>query len=103
MKNYIQLFLLLLVITVKAQVVNNTTELQNAVNNAQAGSVIELVDGTWIDVQLSINVNATEAQPCVIKTQNPGNVFFEGRSNISLGGSYIIFEGIIFQNAGGLI
>ena len=103
MKNYIQLFLLLLVITVKAQVVSNITELQNAVNNAQAGSVIELVDGTWVDVQLSINVNATEAQPCVIKAQNPGNVFFEGRSNISLGGSYIIFEGIIFQNAGGLI
>ena len=103
MKNYIQLFLLLLVITVKAQVVNNTTELQNAVNNAQAGTVIELVDGTWVDVQLSINVNATEAQPCVIKAQNPGNVFFEGRSNISLGGSYIIFEGIIFQNASGLI
>jgi len=103
MKNYIQLFLLLLVITVKAQVVSNITELQNAVNNAQAGSVIELVDGTWVDLQLSINVNATEAQPCVIKAQNPGNVFFEGRSNISLGGSYIIFEGIIFQNAGGLI
>ena len=54
-------------------------------------------------MQLSINVNATEAQPCVIKAQNPGNVFFEGRSNISLGGSYIIFEGIIFQNASGLI
>lgn len=41
MKNYIQLFLLLLVITVKAQVVNNTTELQNAVNNAQAGTVMD--------------------------------------------------------------
>ena len=30
-------------------------------------------------------------------------MFFEGRSNISLGGSYIIFEGVIFQNASGLI
>lgn len=62
-----------------------------------------MADGTWLDVQISINVNATELQPCIIKAQNLGNVFFEGRSNISIGGSYIIFEGIIFQNASGLI
>ena len=30
-------------------------------------------------------------------------MFFEGRTNISLGGSYIIFEGVVFQNASGLI
>ena len=103
MKNYLQVFLLLLVINVNAQIVTNNTELQNALSNAQAGTIIELVDGTWLDVQISINVNATESQPCIIKAQNPGNVFFEGRSNISIGGSYIIFEGIIFQNAFGLI
>jgi len=88
---------------VQAQIVNNNTELQNAILNAQAGTVIELADGTWVDVQLSINVSATQSQPCIIKAQNPGSVFFEGRSNISLGGSYLIFEGVIFQNASGLI
>ncbi|GAA3620553.1 polysaccharide lyase 6 family protein [Flavivirga jejuensis] len=103
MKNYLPVFLLLLIINVQAQIVSNNTELQNAISNAQAGTVIELVDGTWVDVQISINVNATDSQPCIIKAQNPGNVFFEGRSNISIGGSYIIFEGIIFQNASGLI
>lgn len=86
-----------------SQVVSNKTELQTAISNAQAGTVIELVDGIWEDVQISINVNATNSQPCIIKAQNPGNVFFEGRSNISIGGTYIIFEGIIFQNASGLI
>ncbi len=103
MKNYVTLFLLVLIINVNAQIVNTNTELQNAVSNAQAGTIIELADGTWTNVQLSINVTATASQPCVIKAQNPGNVFFEGRSNISLGGSYIIFEGVIFQNASGLI
>lgn len=103
MKNYLLLFVLLVIINTNAQVVNNKIELQNAISNATAGSVIELADGTWENVQISINVNATNSQPCIIKAQNPGNVFFEGRSNISLGGSYIIFEGIIFQNAYGLI
>ena len=86
-----------------SQVVNNNTELQNAISNAQAGTIIELEDGVWNNVQISININATEAQPCVIKAKNPGNVFFEGRSNISIGGKYIVIEGIIFQNASGLI
>ena len=103
MRNYILVFFLLLLFNVKAQIVSNNTELQNAISNAQAGTVIELTDGTWVDVQISINVSATKAQPCVIKAQNPGLVFFEGRANISLGGAYIIFEGIVFQNASGLI
>lgn len=103
MKNFLTLFMFLVLVNANAQVVNNKTELQNAISNASAGSIIELADGTWENVQISINVNATESQPCIIKAENPGNVFFEGRSNISLGGSNIIFEGIIFQNAYGLI
>jgi poly(beta-D-mannuronate) lyase len=83
--------------------VSNNTELQNAISNAAPGTVIELANGIWDDVQISINVNGTSSQPCIIKAQNPGNVFFEGRSNISIGGSYIIFEGVVFQNASGLI
>ena len=103
MKNYLSLLLLLFVIKSNSQVVSNDIQLQNAISNAQSGTIIELVDGTWVDVQISINVNATESQPCIIKAQNPGSVFFEGRSNVSIGGSYIIFEDIIFQNAYGLI
>ena len=103
MKNYLCLLLLLVFINANSQVVNNNTELQNAISNATSGTVIELADGTWTDVQISINVNATDAQPCIIKAQNPGNVFFEGRANVSIGGSYVIFEGVIFQNAFGLI
>ncbi|MBC2846351.1 polysaccharide lyase 6 family protein [Winogradskyella flava] len=103
MKTYMLVFLLLLAFNAKGQIVSNNAELQNAISNAQAGTVIELADGTWNSVQISINVNAIESQPCIIKAQNPGSVFFEGRSNISLGGSYIIFEGVVFQNASGLI
>ena len=103
MKNYLSLLLILFVVTVNSQVVTNNTELQNAISSAVPGTIIDLADGRWTDVQISINVNATALQPIIIKAQNPGNVFFEGRSNISLGGSYIIFEGVIFQNASGLI
>ncbi|WP_282135889.1 chondroitinase-B domain-containing protein [Seonamhaeicola maritimus] len=103
MKNIYCLLSLFFIISTNSQVVTNNTELQNAISSAVPGTIIELADGTWTDVQISINVNGSELQPCIIKAQNPGNVFFEGRSNISLGGSYIIFEGVVFQNASGLI
>ena len=103
MKLLFRLLILLFFISANAQIVTNNTELQNAISNAQPGSIIQLADGVWTDVQISINVNANEMQPCIIKAQNPGSVFFEGRANISLGGSFIVFEGVIFQNASGLI
>ena len=103
MKKLILALLTLVILNVNAQLVSNNTELQNAISNATAGTIIELGDGVWNDVQLSMNVNATEAEPCIITALNPGNVFFEGRANISIGGSYIVFEGVIFQNASGLI
>ena len=90
-------------VNASAQVVTNKTELQSAISNASAGSIIELADGIWGDVQISINVDATDSEPCIIRAQNLGRVFFEGRANISLGGAYVIFEGVIFQNASGLI
>ena len=103
MKLLFRLLILLFFISANAQIVTNNTELQNAISNAQPGTIIQLADGVWTDVQISINVNANEMQPCIIKAQNPGSVFFEGRANISLGGSFIVFEGVIFQNASGLI
>lgn len=103
MKNYLFLFVLFVIGIANAQVVSNKTELQTAISNASAGSIIELADGIWEDVQISINVDATDSEPCIIRAQNLGRVFFEGRANISLGGAYVIFEGVIFQNASGLI
>ncbi len=85
------------------QLVSSQSELIAAISNASAGTTIILSDQTWTDVQISINKNGTAENPIIIKAQTPGSVFFEGRSNVSLGGSYIIFEGVIFQNASGLI
>jgi len=85
------------------QLVSTNSELNTAISSASAGTTIILADQIWTDVQISINKNGTSDNPIIIKAQTPGSVFFEGRSNISLGGSYIIFEGVIFQNASGLI
>ena len=97
------IFIILSIVSVYSQQVSTNYELNVAISNASAGTTIILANQTWTDVQININKTGTESNPITIKAQTPGNVFFEGRSNISLGGSYIIFEGVIFQNASGLI
>ena len=97
------IFFILSIVSVYSQQVSTNYELNAAISNASAGTTIILANQTWTDVQININKTGTESNPITIKAQTPGNVFFEGRSNISLGGSYIIFEGVIFQNAFGLI
>jgi len=97
------IFIILSIVSVYSQQVSTNYELNAAISNASAGKTIILANQTWTDVQININKTGTESNPITIKAQTPGNVFFEGRSNISLGGSYIIFEGVIFQNASGLI
>ncbi len=88
--------------TIFSQVVSTNSELQIAINNAQAGSVITLVNQIWNDVEVNINKNGTATNPIVITAQTPGSVFIEGNSHIELRGNHIVLTGLVFQNASGL-
>ena len=103
MRNYLYLLLLLCITHIHAQLVNNNSELQNAISNATAGSTILLANGVWNDVTIDINKTGTFANPITIKAQNVGQVFLEGNSRISIGGAYIVIEGFVFQNPSELI
>jgi poly(beta-D-mannuronate) lyase len=82
--------------------VNNQSELNTAISAANAGTTIILANGVWNNLQLNINKNGTASNPITIKAATSNQVFIEGKSNIELGGSYIIFEGFVFQNAANL-
>ncbi|MFD0989210.1 chondroitinase-B domain-containing protein [Mariniflexile jejuense] len=94
----ITFILLVFVCNVNAQYVTTNTELSNAISAASAGTTIILKNQTWTNVQISINKIGTSANPITIKAETPGSVFFEGATNVKLGGSYIYFEGVVFQN-----
>lgn len=106
-QNFIKLipviFIFFLFGKLNAQLVNTNSELQTAISNATAGTEIILANGVWQNVQLNINKNGTALNPIIIKAENVGQVFIEGNSNIQLGGTYIFFEGFVFQNASNLI
>lgn len=85
-----------------AQLVSTNSQLQDAIDNAQPGTTIILADGTWTDTTININKTGTQSNPITIKAENTGLVFFEGNSRVSMGGAYIYFEGVVFQNPSNL-
>ncbi|WP_298779329.1 chondroitinase-B domain-containing protein [uncultured Polaribacter sp.] len=96
------IFLTFFIQLTKAQVVSSEAELNSAISSATAGSTIILTNGVWNNLELKINKNGTESNPIIIKAQSPNQVFIEGKSNIEMGGSYIVLEGFVFQNASNL-
>lgn len=101
------LFILLAITTIAnsiySQTVTTNTELQTAITNATAGTTITLANGVWTNTYINIKKTGTVANPVIIKAETPGQVFFEGNSRVAMGGTYIIFQGVVFRNPSNLV
>lgn len=86
-----------------AQVVNNSTELNNAISTATSGTTITLANGIWNDVFIDIDKNGTSSAPITITAQNPGAVLMTGNSRVRMAGTYITVSGLVFENAANLV
>lgn len=88
---------------ISQSIVSTNQELSNVIQSAVPGSVIILKNKNWTNIEININKQGTYQNPITIKAETTGQVFFEGNSSVHLGGSYIYFEGVTFQNASNLV
>jgi len=103
-KNLLYTIIFCLITTLSfAQVVNNATQLNNAINAASPGTTITLADGNWNNVFIDIDKNGTSAAPISIKAENPGAALMTGNSRVYMEGSYITVSGLVFQDPANLI
>jgi hypothetical protein len=81
--------------SVKATTINvsSVTALQTAINNSNAGDVIILANGTYLNSTLNINKSNI-----IVKSATPGGVFLNGTNDININGNYIIFSGFQFTS-----
>ena len=86
-----------------AQIVNNPTELNNAIAAATPGTTIILADGIWNDVFIDIDNNGTATSPITITALNPGSALMTGNSRVLMEGSYLTVSGLVFQDASNLV
>ena len=78
--------------------VSDIDEFHSAIESALPGDKIILANGVWTDTELKFAAVGTKDAPIYIIAETKGKVFFEGQSNVKIGGSYIHLEGLVFRN-----
>ena len=78
--------------------VETINDFNKAVANAQPGDEIVLKNGVWTDAEFLFEANGTAEQPITLKAEEKGKVFIEGESNLSIAGSHLVIEGLVFRN-----
>lgn len=101
-KLYIFLFIpiVLFACTTKIEkdVVSNIAEFNKAAEQAKAGTIITLANGTWSDVELRLEGIGTKENPIVLQAETPGEVILTGQSNLAFSGEYIFVTGLVFKD-----
>ncbi len=101
---HLSLFILLLVLTRCGSVngdknlVKNIDEFNQAIVNAQPGTVITMANGVWTDVELIVKGRGEKDNPITLQAETPGKVLIEGQSYLELSGEYLVISGLVFQN-----
>jgi poly(beta-D-mannuronate) lyase len=72
--------------------------LNAAISSAQPGDVILLSEGDWHDVKVIFTGEGLNTAPITLRARTPGKTVFSGSSTLRIGGSYLIVEGLHFQD-----
>lgn len=85
--------------------VATVTQFNQQVALAQAGDTIQLTNGTWTNAVLVFAPVAagTLATPIVLTAETPGSVLLTGASQLFIGGSYLVVNGLRFEGATTLV
>src|SRR5690349_19055314 len=83
-------------------VVSSVADLQNAINKAAPGDIIQVSNGVYTTTaDITIDRTGTAAKPITITAQNPGAVEIKGSGGFSIvsPAAYIIIRGFTFTHA----
>ncbi len=78
--------------------VKDSTELSEAIEKASPGDDIVMANGDWNDVQIRFVGYGNENQPITLRAETPGKVIIKGKSDIKLGGEYLVVNGLYFTD-----
>lgn len=78
------------------------SEITSALASAQPGDTVTLTNGIWTNQNLVVDADGQAGLPILIRAETPGQVILNGTSNLRIGGSWLVVDGLFFRN-GGLI
>jgi poly(beta-D-mannuronate) lyase len=78
--------------------VSNKSELTNAIKQAVPGDQIILRKGIWENTEIIFEGNGTAQKNITLKAEVAGQTILSGNSSIKIGGSYLVVDGLYFNN-----
>ncbi|MDW3652360.1 MAG: chondroitinase-B domain-containing protein [Bacteroidia bacterium] len=77
--------------------VSNADELKEAISQAKAGTEIVMANGEWKDIQIRFIGKGTKDKPISLRAETAGKVLIQGKSDLKLGGEYLVVDGLYFS------
>jgi hypothetical protein len=78
--------------------VKNTIELAQGLQKLKPGDHLVLADGIWVDQYISFSGHGMPKAPITLRAQTPGKVIMTGKSRLDISGSWLIVDGLRFEN-----
>lgn len=69
-----------------------------AAKDADAGDTIILASGNWQDFEIVLSGKGTAEKPITLTSEAPGKTVITGKSNLRIGGTYIVVSGLVFTD-----
>ncbi len=69
-----------------------------AAKKVSAGDVIILANGEWRDFEIVLTGKGEKGKPITLTSEEAGKVVITGKSNLRIGGQYILVTGLVFKN-----
>ncbi|MFD2588696.1 chondroitinase-B domain-containing protein [Croceitalea marina] len=78
--------------------VTNISELNEAIANVTPGDEIIMSNGDWNDIEIKFAGYGEKDRPITLKAETAGGVIIKGKSDLKLGGEYLIVDGLHFRD-----
>lgn len=82
----------------QVHLVRTQDEYRKVTQKLQSGDIVVLANGEWRDFEIVFAGKGTKAKPITLISETPGKVIISGKSNLKIGGSFILVTGLVFRN-----
>jgi len=79
------------------EIPQKTAELSKNLQTLKPGDILEIEDGVYNDIKITLAEQADAEHPIIIRAKNPGKVIIKGDTQWTVKGTNYIFEGLRFE------
>lgn len=80
------------------RLVRTQDEFRAAAAALAPGDTVILANGVWRDFEIGFSAQGMPDRPISLRAEQPGRVILSGRSNLSIGGRFVIVSGLVFRD-----